>query len=64
MEYHAGAVPGMSQATSELVFLMTDEEAAAAAARLERLSVAWGVVPGDVLGRALALAIETVEVGR
>jgi hypothetical protein len=54
----------MSQATSELVFLMTDEEAAAAAARLERLSVAWGVVPGDVLGRALALAIETVEVGR
>ena len=52
----------MSQATNELVFLMTDEEAAVAVARIDRLSVAWGVVPGDVLVRALALAIETVEV--
>lgn len=52
----------MSQATNELVFLMTDEEAVVAVAYIGRLCGAWGVTPGDVLGRALALAIETVEV--
>lgn len=52
----------MSQATNELVFLMTDEEASVAVARVDRLSAAWGVVPGDVLGRALAIAAETMEV--